>query len=349
MTPFVIHYNPLSKQRQETLWCSSSLRTQVTIISIRSAPLCPARTEFFHFSFHSIFFFFSFVDCFCLKMKVESESVYASHGYVPYNVRSPKERKDLYDVVMGVAAGQRDDELKAQYLQHDRAAGYWPLVTAEGLAHRHPGYSDIWPPDRSANMIGIEQEPIPDNNTLENIPEDQKDKSFEIGTQMLREEFFGMFEKHQRRIGLWDTVLDLDSEKYHKVRKFYEERLNHAFSMLAEVIDLMVSVRKVSSRSSINWKEADMLPPTFPKGLRYSTETFDWRVVLHSCEHLPIPPCILQRTQRRLEHLYSVADFDPSARIKPRNKAKHEITKKDSMEPEHIKFEAAESSEGDEM
>ncbi|KAG2188739.1 hypothetical protein INT44_003878 [Umbelopsis vinacea] len=251
---------------------------------------------------------------------------------------------------MGAAAGQRDDELRAQYLQHDRAAGYWPLVTAEVLAHRHPGYSDIWPPDRSANMIGIEQDPIPDNNTLENIPEDQKDKSFEIGTQMLREEFFGMFEKHQRRIGLWDTVLDLDSEKYHKVRKFYEERLNHAFSMLAEVMDLMVAVRKVTkNRRSINWKEADMLPPSFPKGLSYTSETFDWRVVLHSCEHLPIPPCILQRTQRRLEQLYSVADFEPSAKIIPRHRRKDKTPTKDSMEPENIKFEAAGSPEDDEM
>jgi hypothetical protein len=148
----------------------------------------------------------------------------------------------------------------------------------------------MWPPDRSANMIGIEQEPIPNENTLENIPEDQKDKAFEIGTQMLREEFFGMFEKHQRKIGLWDTVLDVDSEKYHEVRMFYEERLNHAFSMLAEVIDLMVSVRKVSTRAAINWETAGMLPHQFPKGLKYSTETFDWRVVLHTCEHLPIPP-----------------------------------------------------------
>jgi hypothetical protein len=139
-------------------------------------------------------------------------------------------------------------------------------------------------------MIGVEQEPIPQSNKLEDIPDDKKDKIFEIGIQMLREEFFGMFEKHQRRIGLWDTVLDLDSDKYHKVRKFYEERLNHAFSMLAEVIDLMVSVRKVSSRSKINWEKAGMLPGSFPKDLKYSTETFDWRVVLHSCENLPIPP-----------------------------------------------------------
>ena len=139
-------------------------------------------------------------------------------------------------------------------------------------------------------MIGMEQEPISDDNKLENIPEEQRDKSFEIGTQMLREEFFGMFEKHQRRVGLWDTVLDLDSEKYHKVRTFYEERVNHAFSMLAEAIDLMVSVRKVSNRSSISWQKAGLQPHKFPKGLKYSTETFDWRVVLHTCEHLPIPP-----------------------------------------------------------
>jgi hypothetical protein len=139
-------------------------------------------------------------------------------------------------------------------------------------------------------MIGVEQEPISNDNKLENIPEEQKDKSFEIGIQMLREEFFGMFEKHQRRIGLWDTVLDLDSEKYHKVRTFYEERVNHAFSMLAEAIDLMVSVRKVSGlRTSINWQKAGLQPPKFPNGLKYTTGTFDWRVVLHTCEHLPIP------------------------------------------------------------
>ena len=65
-------------------------------------------------------------------MKEETESVYASHGYVPYNLRSPKERKDLYDVVMVDAVRQRDDELRAQYLQHDRAAGYWPIISAEG-------------------------------------------------------------------------------------------------------------------------------------------------------------------------------------------------------------------------
>lgn len=65
-------------------------------------------------------------------MKEETESVYASHGYVPYNLRSPKERKDLYDVLMVDAVRQRDDELKAQYLQHDRVAQYWPIISAEG-------------------------------------------------------------------------------------------------------------------------------------------------------------------------------------------------------------------------
>lgn len=139
-------------------------------------------------------------------------------------------------------------------------------------------------------MIGVEQQPISNNNKLENIPENQRDKAFEMGTQMLREEFFGMFEKHQRRIGLWDTVLDLDSEKYHKVRAFYEERVNHAFSMLAEAIDLMVSVRKVSLSSSIGWQKAGLRPDRFPRGIPYSISTFDWRVVLHTCEHLPVPP-----------------------------------------------------------
>jgi hypothetical protein len=65
-------------------------------------------------------------------MKEEPESVNASHRYVPWNLRSAKEKKDLYDLVMIDAVRQRDDELRAQYLQHDKAAGFWPRLTAEG-------------------------------------------------------------------------------------------------------------------------------------------------------------------------------------------------------------------------
>ena len=43
-----------------------------------------------------------------------------------------------------------------------------------------------------------------------------------------------------------------------------------------------------------------------------------------------------------------MGDFEPSAKIKKRNRGKGVSPKPDSMEPENIKFEAAESSEDEE-
>jgi hypothetical protein len=87
-----------------------------------------ARTEFFLIQLPQLFFLIRRLLPPEMKEEPESESVHSSHGYVPWNLRSPKERKDLYDVVMADAVRQRDDELKAQYLQHDKSAPYWPLT-----------------------------------------------------------------------------------------------------------------------------------------------------------------------------------------------------------------------------
>lgn len=163
-------------------------------------------------------------------------------------------------------------------------------MLCSSLASQYTGYADIWPPDRSVNMVGVERDPINVTNALTDIPDSAKTPLFDTGLDMLRSELFARFEQEQRRLGLRESsIMEADSDSYYELHVAWEERMNVMLTKLAETLDQMAVVKRASGKYCVQWADTGMEAIPSIDAPEYNERSLDWNLALHCAKHVGVP------------------------------------------------------------
>ncbi|KAJ2963501.1 hypothetical protein NQZ79_g1492 [Umbelopsis isabellina] len=240
--------------------------------------------------------------------------------YLPSDINKQRDREDLLNLVRNYVCDLLEQELYGKYMLPDDICGFWPQKKlAPKLGREHKGFADVWPVDRSAHLVGVEHQHVTHTNALTDIPAEKKVAAFETGLDMMMSEIFGSYEKEHRRLGTRDSsILEIDSDVYHQLKRHGEKEANDILDFVAKLIDQMLVCKQAATQDKIDWESIGMTSPNYTaKALKHIThphegvDSIDWRVVMHCAEHIGVPESVIENSKKRLEDWYAVRGDRP--------------------------------------